>query len=105
MHVRPWGEGLPRAAPLASPSCRSASQSHKGVPPVPARLVGTWIPWERQVTTEAPRDGDRTWRQMVPTEPAQSQVPRGKSRHRRSPEGCARAAAAARLTQAQTGAS
>lgn len=41
---------------------------------------------------------------MVPTEPPQNQVPRGRSWHRCSPEGWARTAVAARLKQAQTGA-
>ena len=41
---------------------------------------------------------------MVPTEPPQNQVPRGRSWHRCSPEGWARTAVAARLKQAQTAA-
>lgn len=44
MHVRPWGEGLPRAIPLASPSRRSASQSYKGVPPGPREAQGDLDP-------------------------------------------------------------
>ena len=38
---------------------------------MPVRLGGggIWIPWECQVTTEAPRDGERTWRHTVLMEP------------------------------------
>lgn len=89
--------GLPRTQ-VSEPITRRGA----GPPREAQGAGGIWLPWERQVTTEAPRDGDRTCRHTVLTEPPQNQVPHQKRRHRRSPEGWTRMATAALPKQAQT---